>query len=57
MWGVQEEGTFATLERPSQGSVLKKTLPRTFGPADPYFTDFRGVVLAQKQTGEEVRLR
>lgn len=55
LWNVEEEGTFPTLERSSQGSALKKTLPRIFGPADPNFTECRGVVLANKQTGEKVR--
>lgn len=55
LWGVEEVGSFPTLERSSQGSVLKKTLPRTFGPANPHFTTSRGVVLSHIQTGEEVR--
>ncbi|CAM9140061.1 unnamed protein product [Laminaria digitata] len=56
LWCVEEEGSFPTLERSAQGSVLKKTLPRRFGPADPNFTECRGVVFANTQTGEEVWL-
>lgn len=52
---MEEEGSFPTLERTSQGSVLKKTSPRNFGPADPHFTDSRGVVLFDKKTKEEVK--
>lgn len=55
LWCVEEEGSFPTLERSPQGSVLKKTLPRKFGPADPNFTECRGVVLSNTHTGEEVR--
>lgn len=54
LWGIDEEGSFPTLERSLQGSSLKKTFPRTFGPADPHFTDARGVVLSNTQ-GEKVR--
>lgn len=57
LWGVEEEGSFPTLERSLQGSSMKKTLPRTFGPADPHFTDCRGVVLSNEQTGEKVRVK
>eukprot|EP00752_Nemacystus_decipiens_P017496 g15685.t1 len=53
LWGIEEEGTFPTLERSLQGSSMKKTFPRTFGPADPHFTDARGVVLSNTQ-GEKV---
>lgn len=55
LWGIEEEGCFPTLERSLQGPSMKKTLPRTFGPADPHFTDCRGVVLSHVQTGEKVR--
>lgn len=54
LWGIEEEGSFPTLERSLQGSSMKKTFPRTFGPADPHFTDSRGVVLSNTQ-GEKVR--
>ena len=56
LWCVEEEGRFPTLERSPQGSVLKKTLPRKFGPTDPNFTECRGVVLSNMHTGEEVRV-
>ncbi|CAM9798983.1 unnamed protein product [Ectocarpus fasciculatus] len=56
LWGIEEEGCFPTLERSLQGSCMKKTFPRTFGPADPHFTDCRGVVLSNTQTGEKVWL-
>lgn len=55
LWGVDEEGSFPTLERSPQMSSLKRTLPRTFGLADRHFTECRGVVLSSKQTGEQVR--
>ncbi|CAM9894246.1 unnamed protein product [Scytosiphon promiscuus] len=54
LWGIEEEGNFPTLERSLQGSSMKKTFPRTFGPADPHFTDCRGVVLSHRQNGEQV---
>lgn len=57
LWGVDEEGSFPTLERSPQMSTLKRTLPRTFGLADPHFTECRGVVLSSKHTGEQVRER
>lgn len=55
LWRIDEEGSFPTLDRSSQGSNLKKTLPRIFGPANPHFTECRGVVFSHNQTGEEVR--
>lgn len=55
LWGIEEEGHFPTLERSLQGSSMKKTFPRAFGPADPHFTDCRGVVLSNGQDGEQVR--
>lgn len=54
LWGIEEEGHFPTLERSLQGSSMKKTFPRAFGPADPHFTDCRGVVVSNAQNGEEV---
>ncbi|CAM9262728.1 unnamed protein product, partial [Hapterophycus canaliculatus] len=54
LWGIEEEGHFPTLERSLQGSSMKKTFPRTFGPADPHFTDCRGVVLFNRHNGEQV---
>lgn len=56
LWGVAEDGSFPTLERSAQGSNLKKTHPRTFGPADPHFTECRGVVLVNKDSGDKVRI-
>lgn len=54
LWGVEEEGAFATLERCSQGPILKRTPPRTFGAVDPHFRECRGVVLSDRE-GEEVK--
>ncbi|CAM9482367.1 unnamed protein product, partial [Discosporangium mesarthrocarpum] len=52
LWDLEEVGDFPTLEQTPNGPSLKKTLPRTFGPADPCFTTCRGLVLSSTQSGE-----
>ncbi|CAM9240958.1 unnamed protein product [Choristocarpus tenellus] len=56
LWALDEEGKFPTLERVPQAPLLKKTLPRSFGPADPNLTSCRGVVLSGAQSEEQVWL-